>query len=211
MTQHWPLAQLRLHTPELQLVIPTFDQLHQLAELAADGVHPDDQMPFGQPWSAAPPADRARSVLQWHWLSWAELDPEKWTLAFVVMRAGIVVGTQDLGAANFGAGRSVHTGSWLGQRFQGQGIGTQMRAAVLEFAFRGLEAMEATTSAFIDNAASQRVSEKLGYLDNGNDQHVIAGRPRRERRFLLPRERWHCPVEVSIDNLTPCLPMLGVH
>lgn len=189
--------------------MPTSDQLHQLAELAAEGIHPDDQMPFGRPWSAVSPAERARSVLQWHWRTLAELKPESWTLGFTVLRNGVVVGTQDLSAADFGIGRSVHTGSWLGQRFQGQGIGTQMRAAVLEFAFTGLEAVEATTSAFTDNPASQRVSEKLGYLDNGSRRYVVADQPRRERGFLLARERWRCPIEVGIDNLEPCLPMLG--
>ncbi len=190
-------------------MLPSFEQLHQLAELAAEGIHPDDQMPFGHPWSAVPPAERARSVLQWHWRTWAELSSEKWTLAFVVLRNETVVGTQGLSASDFGITRQVSSGSWLGQRFQGQGIGTHMRAAVLELAFSGLHAAAATTSAFTDNAASQRVSEKLGYLDNGSGLWAVAGRPRRERRFLLPRERWTCPYEVQIDGLDPCLALLG--
>ena len=42
-----------------------------------------------------------------------------------------------------------------------------MRAAVLGFAFDGLGAQVAETSAFLDNAASNGVSRALGYEENG--------------------------------------------
>ncbi len=209
MTRYWPLEHLRLRTPDLELSLPSTAELHQLAELAAEGIHPENYMPFGQPWSAGSPEQRARSVLQWHWHALSEIDSQRWTLPFVVLHHGSVVGTQDISGKDFSIGRQVSTGSWLGQRFQGQGIGTAMRAAVLEFAFRGLGATTASTSAFNDNAASQRVSEKLGYLDNGNQIHVVADQRRQERCFQLQRERWNCPIEVHIDELQPCLALLG--
>lgn len=43
----------------------------------------------------------------------------------------------------------------------------QMRAAALHLAFGRLGAECVTSSAFADNAASRRVSEKLGYTPNG--------------------------------------------
>ena len=52
-------------------------------------------------------------------------------------------------------GRST-PGSWLGRAFQGRGFGKEMRAAVLGFAFDGLGARVAETSAFLDNAAVER-------------------------------------------------------
>ena len=67
------------------------------------------------------------------------------------------------------------TGSWLGRSFQGRGIGTEMRAAVLELAFRGLGAATAESGALEGNAASARVSEKLGYRHDGLER----GRPTR--------------------------------
>jgi RimJ/RimL family protein N-acetyltransferase len=39
---------------------------------------------------------------------------------------------------DFAVLREVHTGSWLGQRYQGQGLGTEMRSAVLHLGFAGL-------------------------------------------------------------------------
>ena len=40
-----------------------------------------------------------------------------------------MIGTQKLGARDFAITREVDTGSWIGLRHQGQGIGTEMRAA----------------------------------------------------------------------------------
>lgn len=73
--------------------------------------------------------------------------------------------------------REVHTGSWLGRRYQGQGIGTQMRAAVLHLALDGLGAQRAVSAAFEDNPASLGVSRKLGYRDDGIEWHVVRGPP----------------------------------
>jgi RimJ/RimL family protein N-acetyltransferase len=65
---------------------------------------------------------------------------------------------QGLGGRDFAVLREVHTGSWLGRRYQGHGIGTQMRAAVLHLAFEGLGAQHAAFGAFEHNAASLGVS-----------------------------------------------------
>ncbi|MFF4948626.1 GNAT family N-acetyltransferase [Streptomyces chattanoogensis] len=58
-------------------------------------------------------------------------------------------------------------GFWLGQRFQSRGLGAQMRAAALHLAFVCLGAERVTSTAFAENAASRRVSEKFGYTPNG--------------------------------------------
>lgn len=57
--------------------------------------------------------------------------------------------------------RQVSTASWLGLHHQRQGIGTEMRAAVLHLAFAGLGAVDALSGAFEDNPSSFSVSEKL--------------------------------------------------
>ncbi len=75
------------------------------------------------------------------------------------------------------------TGSWLGRRYQGRGIGTQMRAAVLHLAFGGLGAQQAVSAAFEDNPASLRVSRKLGCRDDGIEWHLVRGRPALTRRL----------------------------
>jgi RimJ/RimL family protein N-acetyltransferase len=62
------------------------------------------------------------------------MTPARWNVHFLVRFDGRVVGTQELAATDFAVTREVSTGSWLGLRHQGRGIGTEMRAAVLMFA-----------------------------------------------------------------------------
>jgi RimJ/RimL family protein N-acetyltransferase len=141
-------ADLRLQTPELELRWPSLDDLYGLADLAAAGVHGPEVQPFMVAWTDASPEERARSVLQYHWFRWGSWKPSDWTLELAVLRDGVVVGTQGVGGHDFAVLREVHTGSWLGRAYQGQRIGTQMRAAVLALAFGGLGARWAVSSAF---------------------------------------------------------------
>lgn len=160
-SSRWPLTGLRLRTPRLELRLPSADDLEALADLAAAGVHDPDVMPFLMPWTDTPPDERALSTMQYHWSRWASWKPSEWSLELVVVRDGTVVGTQGIGAHEFAVLHEVDTGSWLGRAYHGQGIGTQMRAAVLHLAFEGLGAKQAVSSAFEDNAASLGVSRKV--------------------------------------------------
>jgi RimJ/RimL family protein N-acetyltransferase len=185
VSSRWPLAGLRLQTPDLELRWPSLDDLYALADLAAAGVHDPEVQPFMVAWTDASPEERARSTLQYHWSRWGSWKPSDWTLELVVLRDGVVVGTQGVGGGDFAVLREVHTGSWLGRAYQGQGIGTQMRAAVLALAFDGLGARWAVSEAFADNAASLGVSRKLGYRDDGIEWHLVRGRPALTRRLRL--------------------------
>ena len=173
----WPLADLRLQTPALELRWPRLDDLEALAGLAAAGVHDPAVQPFMVAWTDASAEERARGTLQYHWSRWGSWKPSGWMLELVVVRDGAVVGTQGMGGRDFAVLREVHTGSWLGRRYQGQGIGTQMRAAVLHLAFEGLQAQWAVSAAFEDNAASLGVSRKLGYRDDGTEWISSAAAP----------------------------------
>ena len=212
MNQWWPLAALRLRTPRLELRQATDRDLDELASLAAAGVHEADVQPFAFPWTDASPADRARGTIQHQWSRRAAWTPGNWTLAFVVVHDRAVVGTQAVSARDFAILREVATGSWLGQSHQGQGIGTEMRAAVLHLAFAGLGAQYATSGAFTDNVSSQGVSRKLGYADDGIERRVSRGRPATVLRLRLDRETWQAThtVPVTIVGLEPCLPMFGL-
>ena len=187
LSSHWPLADLRLQTPDLELRWPSLDDLGALADLAATGVHDPEVQPFMVPWTDASPEERARGTLQYHWSRWGPWKPSEWVLELAVIRDGAVVGTQGVGGHDFAVLREVHTGSWLGRRYQGQGIGTQMRAAVLHLAFDGLGARWAISAAFEDNPASLGVSRKLGYRDDGVEWHSVRGRPALTRRLRLDR------------------------
>jgi RimJ/RimL family protein N-acetyltransferase len=94
-----------------------------------------------------------------------------------VSEHGDLVGVQDVFAQHLTTTRTVTTGSWLVQRAQGQGIGKEMRAAVLHFAFAGLSAVEAYTDAFEDNPASLGVTRALGYEPNGTHLYNREGKP----------------------------------
>ncbi|MEV0070947.1 GNAT family protein [Amycolatopsis sp. NPDC050768] len=213
LVDHFPLLGLRLRTPRLELRLPSPEELGALADLAAAGVHDSDVMPFVVPWTDQPPAKVALSVVQHHWRqlgSWAPYDG--WLLTLAVFDAGVVVGQQSIGARDLAITREVHTGSWLGRRYQGQGIGTEMRAAALHLAFAGLDADEAISAAFDHNVASQAVSRKLGYQPDGVQRRAITGRLSIEHRLRLTRAMWqqHRTVPVSMEGLVPCLPLLGL-
>ena len=133
-------------------------------------------------------------------------------MSFAVLHHGRVVGRQDLMATQFGAGRVADTGSWLGLAHQGRGIGTEMRAAVLELAFTGLGATQVTSAAMLDNARSLGVSRRLGYQPDGVDTTVVRGVPVTLQRLRLTRENWerHRTVETRIEGLTPCRELFGL-
>ncbi|MEU8799296.1 GNAT family N-acetyltransferase [Spirillospora sp. NPDC048819] len=212
LADHFPLLNLRLSTPRLELRLPSPEELGALAELAAEGIHAPEEMPFVTPWTDRPPAEVARNVIHHHWQTLGAWEPRKWSLDLCVLHAGVVVGMQIISANDLAITREVDTGSWLGKRHHGQGIGTEMRAAVLHLAFVGLEAEEATSAAFVTNHASHAVSRKLGYRTDGIDRCVVRGAMVPDVRLRLSRADWdhHRTVPVTIEGLTPCLPLLGL-
>ncbi|SDN47846.1 GNAT family N-acetyltransferase [Allokutzneria albata] len=212
LVDHFPLVGLRLTTPRLELRLPASEELAALADLAADGIHDPAVMPFVAAWTDRPPAEVARGVIQHHWAQLGAMTPRKWELDLTVFCDGVVVGQQSIGARELAITGEVSTGSWLGRRFQGQGIGTEMRAAVLHLAFAGLGAAEAVSSAFEDNTASLVVSRKLGYEPDGIIRQVIRGALAVEHRQRITRVAWqqHRTTPVTIHGLDPCLPLLGV-
>jgi len=209
---HWPLAGLRLRPPRLELRLPTLDELDELASLAAEGVHDPSVQPFVVAWTDVPPGTRARNVIQFQLSQWGAWSPNDWSLHLVADFGGAIAGTQGVSGRDFAVLREVSTGSWLGRRFQGQGLGTEMRAAVLDLAFAGLGAEFATSTAFTDNPASLGVSRKLGYRRDGIQRQVSRGRPARLQLLRLDRAAWqaHRQVPVEITGLAPCLPGFGL-
>ena len=207
----WPLRHLVLRTPRLELRPDDDAGLRELATEALLGVHPPETMPFLTSWTDADPADLGRRTLQHHWSVRAALTPQNWTINFLVRYDGHVIGTQGLGSREFAVTREVRTGSWIGLRHQGQGIGTEMRAAVLSFAFDHLAAVRARSAAFTDNPASLRVSEKLGYRRDGTETLVRRGRSTEDVRLLLDRDAFRRPPwTLEVGGVAGCLPVLGV-
>jgi RimJ/RimL family protein N-acetyltransferase len=210
----WPLYRLRVRTGALELRLPDETDLAALAELTRDPIHDPATMPFSMAWTDQPADDRARSTVQWHWKARGEWSAAEWRLELVATRAGEVVGSQALHGSRFAVTRQVDSGSWVGRRFQGQGVGTAMRRAVLQLAFAGLGAVTARSEAFADNTASLRVSEKLGYLPDGTATMVRRDQPATMVRLLLAREGWEARSpswpEVVVEGLRPSLSLFGL-
>jgi RimJ/RimL family protein N-acetyltransferase len=198
---------LRVRTPRLELRLPAREELDTLREVALCGVHPPEFMPFTVAWTDDP---ELVGFLDYHEMRRRDWNPDAWHLELGVWLEGEPVGVQGMESENFAETRVVGTGSWLGRRFQGEGVGTEMRTAVLELAFRGLGAEAARSGAIDGNAASLRVSEKLGYRVVGRGTVAPRGVEVDHTDVELRREDWKPPFAVEIGGLGPCLPLFGL-
>jgi RimJ/RimL family protein N-acetyltransferase len=201
----WPLHNLVLRTPRLELRPDDDPGLRELVEEARLGVHPPDYMPFTVPWTD----NQEHEWSQYYWLMRASLRPAEWRLNFLVRLDGRVIGSQGMAADDFAVTRQASTGSWLGRRHQGRGYGTEMRAAVAMFGFDHLRATRMMSDAFADNSASLGVSRKLGYVPDGTQVLARRGEPVSLVRLLLtPAAFARPPWQLEVTGLQPCLPLL---
>lgn len=212
MTDVAPLYALRLRTPRLELRLADRAELAALAAVAAAGIHPPDEMPFAVAWTdGSNEPGFVEGFVEFHELALASWRPDDWTLNLVAFENGEPLGTQGIGARSFADDRTVETGSWLGAAHQGKGLGTEMRAAVLEFAFGSLGAV-AARSGWSEGGAGQsaRVSEKLGYRETGTGTLRPRHEPVVHHDLLLERHGWRCPIELGLEGVAPCLPLFGL-
>jgi len=208
----WPLFGLEITTPRL-LLRPVRDaDLPELAQAALEGVHDPERTPFSVAWTDAAPTDLPRNLASYQWSLRNRVDARHWTVAFAVHFEGRVVGSQDLSAYDFAHRRTVSTGSWLTKSLHGRGLGTEMRAALLLFAFDVLGAEWAESGAASWNEASLNVSKKLGYELNGvtrvatrPDEPVDEQRVRLEKASFV-RPEW----AISVRGAEPALAQLGI-
>jgi RimJ/RimL family protein N-acetyltransferase len=208
----WPLYALRVTSGNLALRYPREDELPAFADIIENGIHPPDEMPFGLAWTDAATDVRNVSSYQWWVGSRGRWSPEEWSLTLGVWEGGRPVGFQDIRAEQFLVYRTVSSGSWLGQEFQGRGIGRTMRQAALALAFDHLGAQVAETEAFLDNPASNRVSLAVGYEPNGFGRLAPRGVARETQRFRLTREGWRARPrpDVNVEGLDACLRLFGL-
>lgn len=203
---YFPLFDLVVRTPMLELRLPTDDDLVALAAVGARGIHDPSWMPLGG-WTDTESPELERNIMKFGWRQRAEWSPDNWSYNAAVVVDGEVVGTQGMHATDFAKLRSVGTGSWIGLEYQGRGIGREMRAAILHLAFAGLDAVEALSGYWHDNLPSSRVSDGLGYEWNGEDRKLRRGEPDRQVNVRLTRERWEQRRrdDIEIEGLEGCL------
>lgn len=202
---HWPIRDLAIRTGRLELRPVREPDVSALIELADRGIHDPATTPFISGFTDLAPTERARSTVQHYARAVADWSADRWALHLVARRDGECVGTQSVEATSFPVRRTVLTGSWLGRAHQGQGLGTEMRAAVLELAFTHLGALRAETCAFEDNHASIRVTERLGYVPDGWGWEVRRGERVRDLRFALESSQWVPRPDVQVGGITPDL------
>jgi RimJ/RimL family protein N-acetyltransferase len=208
----WPLFGLTLNTPRLELAPVTDDDIDELAAVARRGVHDPDTQPFANLWTDRQGRDFERRFAQYFWSQRARWSVASWALPFAVRLQGRLIGVQQVQADEFAVLRTISTASWLGTAFQGSGLGTEMRAAVLSFAFAVLGAEAAISGAYDYNLGSIRVSEKLGYGRNGVRVDDVRGHAVEAVLFRLTREAWldDPPLVVRVRGLEACLDMFGL-
>jgi len=189
---NYPLLDVRVSTPTLELRGATDELLDQLAEVVRSGRTHADPPPYDDPMSfyETDPDLRVAKWLRAIWRGRGRVEPDAWRLYFVVMVDGRPVGEQTLTGASFSTVRTVTTFSWLSLDLRGRGLGREMREAILHLAFDGLGATEAGSDAFVDNVGSNAISRRLGYEPNGSEWATRQGDPALLNRWRLTRDRW---------------------
>ncbi|MFF0343166.1 GNAT family N-acetyltransferase [Kribbella sp. NPDC004875] len=188
----YPLLDVRVTTPRLELRGATDDLLDELADLVRAGKTAAEPAPYDDPISLYEP-DPDERVAKWMraiWRGRGRVEPEAWRLYFAVVVDGRAVGMQDLCGVNFSTLGTVTSFSWLADDQRRRGLGREMRAAILHLAFDGLGAKEAGSDAFVDNHGSNSISRALGYEPNGSDWATRLGEPGLLNRWRLTRDVW---------------------
>jgi RimJ/RimL family protein N-acetyltransferase len=169
-------------------------------------------MPFTYPWTDVAREDLGRNMAAYYWRTRAQVSPANWTVDFVARWHGEIVGVQGLITRDYLVTRSCETGSWLGLRHQGMGIGTFMRQTIAEFAFDHLDAEEVTSMAWTDNSASLAVSAKVGYVENGQRREVRRpGEMATMQDLVLTRSRLvRHSLDLEVRGLRATRELLGI-
>lgn len=206
----WPLFGLRLRTPRLELRPPTDGDLAGLVAAMQLGIVGDEPYPFSTAWYDEPEPKRTREALAFHWRCRAGVTADDFNVPMVAVLGDTVIGVQSIGARDFLTLRTFGTGSWLAKPWQGQGLGKEMRTALLTFGFECLDGQVATSGARQTTDRSIKVSTSLGYRENGRNPTTFGGEVGEEVRFRLDRADWDAlpdrpPVEIT--GWRACAPM----
>lgn len=208
----WPLFDLHIRTPHLVMRLANDDELFELSQMADESIFVNQtDMPFTSEWAQLPSPDRERSFYQFHTRARAAWKPQDWTLVMTAFVDNQPIGTQSIAGEDFGLLRTVSSGSWLGASWQRKGLGTEMRAAVLELAFAELGAVEAHSSYRDGNAGSERVSSKLGYEANGQSPFKFGREAGIDKQVRLTRQAWseHRMAGIEVEGIDTCRSFFG--
>lgn len=165
-------GRLAIRCGAIELRTPAPEDIEVLVERVRHGGLDDEAARGGLgPWTVGTRADVADDVGEHLQSSVAGLDittptDADWFWPAVVVLDGVPIGRQDAKVRGSAAGWTVHSGSWLLNTHRGHGFGAAARTALLAATLRA-GAVRATTSWRPGNAASERVSLRLGYVVDG--------------------------------------------
>lgn len=207
----WPLFDLRLTTPDLELRPLREADLDLVASRLPDD-HEQDPRATRYPGYDL---DRNRGIIdhQSYWRAWGDWRPDDWRLPFLVSHQGQYIGVQELEGTDFVRLRTVDSSSFLITEARGAGFGKQMRRAVLALAFGPLEAEAAITSTWHDNPASLGVSRSVGYRLNGESRNQREDTVDTFVHLRMLRADWlatGAAADVTITGIDGCLPLFGL-
>ena len=113
---------------------------------------------------------------------------------YLVLRAadGVLLGGINLTDVRRGNVQSGSLGYWIGASFARQGYMTEAMRAVLRYAFRDLGLHRIEAACLPDNAASRRLLEKFGFVQEGYARQFLRvnGMWRDHITFSLLQEDW---------------------
>ena len=210
----WPIFDLRITTPDLDVRPMTEDDLVEVAQAIPDDLEVDPTSPRyeGFSWREQLAATSAQS----YWRALGTWSVESWNVIFAIRHDGVLVGSQALEGEDFLRLRTVDSWSWLSAEARGRGWGKQMRRSVLALAFGPLEARYAITSAWHDNHASLGVSRSLGYRPNGESLMAREGPDNGVDTLVhlrMTRDDWLSSggsVGVAVEGVEACRPWFGI-
>lgn len=113
------------------------------------------------------------------------------------------IGTIGIGRGPDGC---LELGYWIARIHWGRGYATEAGQAVIDIARRGLRMASLSAGHFLDNPASGRVLEKLGFAPTGVIEHCFS----KGRDAEVPCKRYHIALNeaAEVGPFTDCLPVL---
>ena len=211
LEQLWPPFGLSISCGPLTLSAIRDNDLPELVDAAAAGIHSDDLRPFPRAWAGQQPLALGRDLASRYWKYRATFPSEEWALPLVVRYDGRVIGVQGAEAVRYPVLRTPDTFSWLTESVQGQGVGTLMRQAICALFFDELDAHAITSGAYADNPASAAVSRKVGFAANGTKFELRDNTAAEHNKFILTRERFvRADEPVVVDGAAAMRAFMGV-
>ncbi|GHH86215.1 putative succinyl-CoA transferase [Streptomyces sulfonofaciens] len=211
LSPYWPLEGLRVVGGPVELRYPVPSDLARFAAAGAREPYLPSVPMFAV--RSDTPEERGRRTLQYFWQEFASWRPGHWALSLTVLHEGEPVGSLNVRARDFAQVREVATGSWIFGDRRGAGLGSRARAALLHLVFEGLGARYALSTTAVGNAASLRVSEKLGYERDGTERVLAEDEVVPMVRLRLSAERHReraTPDGLRVEGLDACRPLFGL-